>query len=183
MDFPVFTPDTAPDGSRERLAGAKRAFGFLPNMLGTMAGAPALLESYLTLSRLFDETSLTPSERQVVLLAVSAENGCSYCVAAHTAIAAMQHVPNDVVHAVREGLAIREPRLEALRTFTRAVVSRRGHPAAQELHAFQGAGFSSQHVLEVVLGVGMKTISNYTNHLADTPLDEAFAAAAWGAHA
>jgi uncharacterized peroxidase-related enzyme len=179
MPFPVYSLDNAPTGARDTLAGAKRAFGFVPNLLGTMAGAPALLEAYLTLSRVFDESSFTPTERQVVLLAVSHENGCSYCVAAHTAIADMQKVAPEVVRAVREGRAIPDPRLEALRSFTQAVVSRRGHPSQAERDAFLAAGYAEQQVLEVVLGVGMKTLSNYTNHIAETALDDAFIEVAW----
>jgi uncharacterized peroxidase-related enzyme len=179
MNFPLHTVTTAPEESRELLAGAQKAFGFVPNLLATMAGAPSLLAAYLTLTRIFDESSLSPTERQLVLLTVSYQNECAYCMAAHTAIAGMQHVPAPIVDAVRTGRSIVEPRLEALRQLTLAIVQSRGWPPARTVDTFIAAGYSSQQVLEVVLGVGIKTMSNYTNHIAGTPLDRQFASAAW----
>lgn len=179
MGYAVHTPSSAPEASREILEGAAKAFGFVPNMLATMAGAPALLKAYTTLSRLFDETSLSPTERQIVLLTVSRENVCEYCMAAHTAIAQMQRVPADVIEALRNDKPIQDERLETLRRFTRSIVESRGWPTEDDKQRFLSAGYGTQQILEVVLGVGMKTLSNYTNHLAGTPLDQAFARAAW----
>lgn len=179
MSFQIHAPENAPEQSREILAGIEKGFGFVPNLLGTMAGAPALLKAYTTLSRIFDETSFTPTERQVVLLATSRENGCAYCMAAHTVIASMHKVPGEVVGALRDGGIIADAKLEALRHFTRAVVASRGWPSETDTARFLAAGYDSRQVLEVVLGVGFKTLSNYTNHIADIPLDAAFAPAAW----
>lgn len=174
MSYRVHTINTAPAAARQTLEASTRAFGFLPNLLGVMAEAPALLKAYPALIALFDETSLTPVERQVVLLSASVENGCDYCMAAHTAIAAMQGVPVDVVQALRQGRRIDNGRLEALRRFTSALVTTRGRVSASDMDAFLDAGYSRAQVLEVVLGVGAKTLSNYTNHLAETPVDAAF---------
>ncbi len=179
MSYRIHTAETAPQEARDSLAAATKAYGFCPNLLAVMAEAPALLKAYLTIARLFEETSLTPAERQVVLLTVSYENGCEYCVAAHTVIAHMQRVPRDVVEAIREGKSIADKKLEALRRYTAALVQSRGWPSAEDSQAFFDAGYTQANVLEVVLGVGQKTLSNYTNHIASTPLDQAFAKAAW----
>lgn len=179
MNYPLHTVTTAPEGSRELLAGTQKSLGFVPNLLATMAEAPSLLAGYLTLSRIFDESSLSATERQLVLLTVSFENDCAYCMAAHTAIAGMQHVPSAVIDAVRAGQPIPDTRLEALRRLTAAIVRSHGWPSASHLEAFTAAGYTSRQVLEVVLGVGIKTMSNYTNHLAGTPLDRAFTPVAW----
>lgn len=179
MTYTIHTADTAPEGSKEILEATKKAYGFVPNLLGTMATAPALLKAYTTLSGIFDESSLNAAERQVVLLAVSTENQCEYCVAAHSVIAAMQSVPADVVGAIRDGRPVATPKLEALRRFATAVVASRGWPSDEETAAFLNAGYGQQQVLEVVLGVGFKTLSNYTNHIASTPLDANFRSAAW----
>lgn len=179
MTYTVHTPETAPEAARETIAGAKKAFGFVPNLLGVMAEAPALVKAYTTMSRIFEETSFSPAERQVVLLTVSYENGCEYCVAAHSVIAGMQKVPGDVVAAVRDGKPIADPKLDALRRFTAAVVEMRGWPSEDDTKAFLNAGYAKAQVLEVILGVGMKILSNYTNHVAETPLDPAFANAVW----
>ena len=178
MTYAVHTVDTAPEAAKETLANAQKAFGFLPNLLGVMAEAPALVKAYTTLARIFDETSFSPTERQVVLLTASYENGCDYCIAAHSVISGMQKVPSDVVQAIRDGKPIAERKLEALRQFTAAVVASRGWPSEADTKAFLNLGYTRQQILEVVLGIGLKTLSNYTNHNTETPLDAAFAKAA-----
>lgn len=179
MAYPVHTIDTAPAAAKDILAGAKKSLGFVPNLFGVMAEAPALLKSYATLSGIFDETSFSATEQQIVLLAVSYENDCGYCVAGHSAIAGMQKIPGDVIKAIRDGQPIADARLEALRRFTVAVVKSRGWPSKADTRDFLAAGYGRQRILEVVLGVGMKTLSNYANHVATTPLDPAFAPVAW----
>lgn len=179
MTYQIHTIETAPEAARESLAGAQKAFGFVPILFGTMAAAPALLKTYLAVGALFDETSLTPTERQVVMLTTSYENNCEYCVGAHTAMSAMQKVPDDVVQAIRDGKPIADRKLEALRQLTSAIVTSRGFPTDDVLAAFHAAGYSQVQLLEVVLGVGFKTLANYTNHIAGTPLDKGFAKVAW----
>ena len=179
--FSIHGEQTAPEASRPILEGAKAKYGFLPNLLGGLASSPAALEAYVTLSDIFDKSSLTPAERQVVILATSAENGCEYCVAAHSTVAAMLKVPDDVIEALRDGRPIDDERLEALRKFTETVVRKRGWADEDDVQAFLAAGFDRAQVLEIVLGVAFKTLSNYANHLIATPVDDAFAAKAWKA--
>jgi AhpD family alkylhydroperoxidase len=135
--------------------------------------------AYLTLSQIFDKSSLTAVERQVAILAISRYNECDYCMAAHSVIAAMQKVPPDVIQAVRDDQPIADAKLEALRVFASAMVDKRGWLAEDEVAAFLEAGYSKAQVLEIVLAASLKTVSNYANHLAETPLDDAFASRAW----
>ncbi|GAB4191375.1 MAG: carboxymuconolactone decarboxylase family protein [Phycisphaeraceae bacterium] len=179
MALNAHTIENASKEARGMLEQANNRYGFVPNLLGVMANAPALLEAYMTLSGLFDKTSLSPTERQVVLLSVSATNECGYCVAAHTAIAQMQGVDSDVVDAIRCGKPIEDEKLESLRRFAEDVVTSRGWPGEGTKKAFHDAGYTEAHGLEVILGVGMKTLSNYTNHQAETELDDAFVKTAW----
>lgn len=179
MTYTVHTLESAPQAAVETLTAAKKAYGFLPNLLAVMAEAPALVKAYTTLSRIFDEAALNASERQVVLLTTSFENDCEYCVAAHSVIAGMQKVPSDVVQAIRDGRPIADKKLEALRRFTSAIVTTRGYPTDRDTKAFLDAGYTKAQALDVVLGVGVKTLSNYTNHIAGTPLDAGFTNAAW----
>lgn len=179
MNYPVYTVETAPEAAKDTLSAAQKAYGFLPNMFGVMAKAPPFVAGYFTLSKLFDETSLSPAERQTVLLTTSYENECEYCMAAHSAVASMQKVPQDVISAIRSGAPINDARLAALHRFTKAVVTTRGWPSAADTAAFLGAGYGEQQVFEVLLGVGLKTLSNYANSIANTPLDSAFSAVAW----
>jgi AhpD family alkylhydroperoxidase len=127
----------------------------------------------------FEGSSFSPVEKQVVLLTVSFENECRYCVAAHSTIAEMSQLPPEVVEALRDGSEIADSKLEALRRLTREVVRKRGWIEGGELDAFFAAGFSRAQFLELVVGVTQKTLSNYINHVAHTPVDEAFAAHEW----
>jgi len=179
VEFALHDEESVPEAARTQFTQAQQAFGFVPNLYRVMAEAPPLLEAYKTIGGLFDQTSFSPVERQVVLLAVSRVNGCEYCVAAHSGIARMQGAADAVVQAIRDGRPIPDEKLEALRRFAEAVVIKRGRPDEEDLQAFLAAGYTKANVLEVVLGVGMKTLSNFTNHLADTPLDDAFKPLAW----
>ena len=179
-EFRTHTIESAPDASRDALRGVSERMGFVPNLYATFAESPALLEGYLALAGIFDRsTSFSATERQVILLTASSENECHYCMAAHTAIAGMQRVPLEIVEALRRGEVLPDARLQALSEFAREVVQQRGRVPEAEIDAFLAAGFTRAQVLEVVLGIGLKTLSNYTNHMADTPLDAAFGRHAW----
>ncbi len=179
-DFKVHTIESAPEASKPTLEKAQKTLGFVPNLYGVFAESPAMLEAYATLGGIFDRsTSFTATERQVVLLTAIFENECDYCMAAHSTIAGMQRVPDDVVQALRRGEPIPDVRLEALSAFARKVVRERGWVSEGDVQAFLDAGFTRAQLLEVILGIGMKILSNYANHIARTPVDEAFQANAW----
>lgn len=179
MAFPIHTRDTAPEGSRPGIEAAQKAFGFVPNVIGALAGAPAAVNGYLAVSEAFGSSSLSPVEQQVVLLTTSVTNECHYCVAAHTAVAGMVGAPEGLATSIRTGEPIAEAKLEALRTFVAAVVTKRGWVDEADIAGFTAAGYGKAQILEVIVGVAQKIISNYTNHIAETPLDEPFKAHAW----
>jgi alkylhydroperoxidase family enzyme len=95
-------------------------------------------------------------------------------MAAHSALAKMQKMPDSVLESLRNGKPIEDSRLEALRKLTQSIVQRRGWIEDRDLKSFLLAGYSKAQVLELLVGVAQKTISNYVNHLADTPVDQAF---------
>ncbi len=179
--FAPLTLETADAEARPILEAVRDKYGFVPNLIGNMAHAPKTAEGYLALGELVAESGFDPTEQQVILLAVSRYNECQYCVGAHSAISAMQKLPPGVIAAIREDKPIPDDKLEALRAFTTKVVDRRGWLDDEDVAAFLAAGYEPSHILEVVLGVAMKTISNYTNHIAGTELDAAFADFAWEA--
>ncbi len=178
-EFKVHTVDTAPEQSVAFLQGAQQAFGFVPNLIGVLAESPAVVEAYLTLSKIFDKSSLSPVERQVAVLSVSRINECDYCMASHSVIASMQKVPADVIQAIRNDKPIADEKLEALRTFAASLIEKRGWLSEDDVAAFRSAGFSQAQVLEVVLAASLKTMSNYASNMAETPLDDAFSSRAW----
>ncbi|MGE4107756.1 MAG: carboxymuconolactone decarboxylase family protein [Bacteriovoracia bacterium] len=174
-DFKVHSPETSPSESKSLLEGVKGAMSFVPNLMGVMAESKAVLSSYLALSDFFSKTSFSPIEQQVVLLSVSKENECGYCLAAHSMLARnIAKMDSDSIEKIKMGATLADPKLNALGAFTKNIVSSRGNPSEQDLSAFFSQGYTQKHVLEVMLGVAMKTLSNYVNHVAKTPVDEVF---------
>lgn len=162
------------------LAEVEMKFGFVPNLMGVLANSPEALKAYLTLSELVGKTTFSPEEQQAVLLAISLENQCEYCVAAHSMVAIkMAGMPESRLAAIRDKKSTDNARLNALIDFTKEVVHLRGHLDNESVSRFFSAGFNSQNLLEVLLCVSMKTLSNYTNHIAHTTLDKPFADFAW----
>jgi len=182
-NFTTHTIETAPADSVPFLKDAENAYSFVPNLLGNMAAAPALLESYMTLAGIFGKTDLSETERQIILMTNNRLNGCSYCMAAHTSISQAAKVPPDVIKALRDNQPITDPKLEALRRFATVINERRGWPEKADIEAFLDAGYTKQTILEVVLGTSLKVMSNYTNHISETKLDQAFSTNMWAAPA
>jgi AhpD family alkylhydroperoxidase len=177
--FTAHTIETAPATSKPILEAVKKGFGFVPNLQANMAESPELLAGYSALWDLFAKTSLSTTEQQVVYLSVNYENECHYCMAGHTMLAKMQKIDPAIVNAIRDGGVIPDARLEALHVFTTKVVASRGFATDADIDTFLAAGFTRRNVLEVVLGVGTKTLSNYTNHIVHTELDPFMKGAEW----
>lgn len=175
MDFTIYTTENAPEQSKPLLNAAKENYGFIPNLLGEFAESPAVLEGYLKLNEIVGKTDFTVREQQLVILAVSVENQCHYCSAVHSTILKNQlNVDENLVDAVRNVYKLPDEKLDALVSYVRKAVKKRGFLEEDDIQAFLDAGYSKRQTLEVNLIIALKTISNYTNHLADTPVDEAF---------
>ncbi len=169
--FPLHTESSAPEESQPLLRQAAANLGSIPNLERVMASSRPTLQAYVTLWELFDETSLSPIERQVVYQTANYENNCSYCVPWHTWLSELAKMPQDVSDALRNGTEIPDPKLEALRRFAKVAIECRGHPSSEETDAFFSAGWTPQNALEVILGLSVKLLSNYTNGIAHTPLE------------
>ena len=177
--FQLHTPETAPEGARNFLTGLKKKMGFVPSLSAILAENPAVLDSYALITEQLRKSGLTPLEQQVVTITASVENECHFCVAAHTTIADMGGLDRAVIDAVRDDRPIDDRKLEALRIFTKKTVIDRGFVSDADVDAFIAAGYDRASVLAVILGVSLKVISNYTNHVAETPVNEAFKVNSW----
>ncbi|MGR3497684.1 MAG: carboxymuconolactone decarboxylase family protein [Limimaricola soesokkakensis] len=178
-EFTFHDETTAPEESRPLLEKSKAAFGRLPGLHKVMAEAPGLLEGYQKLHELFVNSSFDKDELTVVWQTVNVENTCHYCVPAHTGIAKSMGVDDAITDALRDGTPLPNARLEALRDFTLKLVRQHGNVAEADVQAFLDAGFTKRSILEVILGYSQKVMSNYTNHLAETPVDQPFQKFAW----
>ena len=176
QDLAILTPATANQEQAALLDRAKKKAGFLPNMYKTMANLPAFLDSYLHGYNLFrQKVSLTPAEQEVVFLAISIENGCDYCAAAHSTLAATKSgVPEETLNAIRSGQPIQDTRLASAYALAVEINNSRGRPDPEKVNAFFEAGYTETHILAITLAVSVKILSNYSNHYFDTEVDEVF---------
>ncbi len=178
-DFTLHTIESAPQQSKNLLQDSLKNFGMIPNLHAVMAEAPAVLEGYKKIAELFQNTSFNNEEITVIWLTINVEHRCHYCVPAHTAIAHMMKVDPMIIDDLRTEKPLKDAKLNALKTIVLSIVRNRGKVDSAEIEAFFKVGYNKQQLLEVVLGVSHKVMSNYINHLAETPVDEAFAAFVW----
>lgn len=181
--FTVHSRDSAPEGSHAIMDAYSERFGFVPNLVSILAESPAALKGYASTYDMLGETAFTPAEQQLIFLAISRANGCRYCVAAHTMGGKMSGLDDSVIQAVRDGRTLLDPKHAAIADFATKVVDKRGRVSAQDIENFLTAGHSRAQIMEVLLAAATKTISNYMNHIAVTPLDDAFAPMTWNADA
>lgn len=178
-DFKIHTIESAPQESKAILEAGKQQMGVVPNLFGVMAESPSILKAYTQLHEQFTNTSFNVEELTVVWQTINAEHECHYCVPAHTAIAHSMEVDAALTEALRNGEAMPTEKLQALHNFTLSIVRHRGNVPANELQAFFDAGYAQQQVLEIILGLSQKVISNYVNHVAKTPVDPMFESFSW----
>lgn len=177
--FPIHTAETAPEGSREALRALAGAFGLVPNLAATMAGSPSLISTFVAAFGQFGGTGFTDAERQVLLLSNAVANRCAWAVAFHSTLALARGAPTAVVQAVRRGELPADPRLAALAATTRAFIDKRGHLDEADLKTFTAGGFDEARILDVITGLAISTMANYTGNLADPPLEQPFEAQSW----
>lgn len=179
MKFDLYNSDNAPAASLPLLEKSVSAFGMIPNLHAVLAESPATLEAYQVLHQLFQQTSFNKEELTVVWQTINVEHECHYCVPAHTAIAHTMKVDSTVIDALRDRDELPTKKLQVLHLTTLSLVRNRGRLREQELADFFAAGYERQQLLEIVLGISQKVISNYTNHLAETPVDKPFQKFEW----
>jgi uncharacterized peroxidase-related enzyme len=179
--FVLHDTATAAPESAAILDQVQKGWGFVPNLHRVLAESPAALEAYGALWGIAEKTSFSAVERNVAYLAIIYENECTYCMAGHTNLSKMAKVDDATIAAVRKGRPIADPRLEALRAFAATVTRNRGVVTPAEVEAFKAAGYDNRAILDVLVLAATKLISNYTNHLADTPNDTFMKGAEWTA--
>ncbi len=155
--------------------------GRLPNMYANMVNSPGLLETYLHGYDVFrKESGFSPIEQEVIFLTLSYENECNYCMAAHSFIAdKMSKVPPEVTESIRKGETINDLKLQTLSSFTKEMFVTRGRPSKEAVDAFLASGYDERKILEIILALAVKTLSNYSNHVFDTKVDDIFKERLW----
>jgi AhpD family alkylhydroperoxidase len=179
--FPSHTVASAPPAARRTMAAMQDHWGYLPSGAARLATSPRTLDGFLKLNGMFEASSLDPVSREVLVMTVATRNGCHICVAIHTQRLSAMDADPELISALRAGLPLTDPRLEALRIFVRRVLDTTGDVGEEALQAFLAHGYTAEQALEVVLGIGTYTLSTFANRLTAAPLDAALAEYAWEA--
>jgi len=175
-NLPAVTDQAATGPAKEIIDATQEKLGFVPNMYRTMANSPGYLSTYIHGYNEFRGNSgFNAKEQEIVFLVISRLNQCEYCVAAHSMIGdKMAKLDEDTLNAVRAGIQIADEKLQALAVFTAQVFETRGFVTKAQAAAFLDAGYGENQILEVVLAIAVKTLSNYSNHIFHTDLDAPF---------
>jgi alkylhydroperoxidase family enzyme len=175
--FMPLTTSTAPDSSKPILAEITKANGSIPNLMATLANSPTALEGYRALEAVWENGSFTPRERQLILCTASVENRGSYCTAAHsTVLETALRTPAEIVFAIRHNIPVPDTKFDAIVTLVKELVRGRGYARQKTIQNFIAAGYRKEQAIELLVGIALKTISNYFDHLSPVPVDQAIAA-------
>jgi len=168
--LPALDPAVATGKSKTLLDAVQKKLGRTPNLMRTLANAPAALEAYLNLSGNLATGTLDAKVREQLALTVAEANLCDYCLAAHTAIGGMVGLSTDEIGKARAATSS-QPKTTALLKLARSIVVNRGNPTDHELASARAQGVSDGEIVEVVANVALNILTNYVNHVAQTVVD------------
>ena len=147
----------------------KKGLGMVPNLYATLAHSENALGNYLALQNA--KSSITGKSRELVNLVVSQINGCEYCLAAHTVIGKMAGFTNEQILEIRRGRATFDTKLDALAVLVKTIVSERGHVDPANVQAFFAAGWTTENLVDAIVVIGDKTVTNYLHGTTKVPVD------------
>lgn len=167
--FNIPTRDSVSPANQTLFDNLKKGLGKVPNLYATMALSETALGNYLGLQNA--KSSIEGKAREVVNLVVSQVNGCEYCLAAHTVVGGMVGFTPAQIIEIRRGHAAFDPKLDALARLVRSIASERGHVDPALVARFLAAGWTQGELVDVIVAIGVKTISNYLHSTTKVPVD------------
>jgi AhpD family alkylhydroperoxidase len=177
--FTEHTVESAPPAARRFMTATRDHLGYLPAGMARMAASPQLIDGFLKLTTIFENSALDPVAREVVVMTIATRNGCHICVAMHTARLIALGASPDLIAALRDADRagpLPDECLDAIRVFTLRVLDTAGDVGDPALGDFLAWGYTPQNALEVVLGIGTYTMSTLANRLTGAPVDDQLAA-------
>lgn len=168
--LPTVDYDHANADQKEILDMLKGKFGKVFNIFGAMANSPAALNALLSAQEQLSKGVLSQKETEAIALVVGQTNECAYCLAAHTAIAQMAGLSAEETKSLRQAQSA-DPQLDALVKFVKEILHSQGHPSAEAVKAFFGAGYDKAALVDVIANVALNFFTNYFNHIAETEID------------
>lgn len=154
----------------------QNSMGFIPNLFKNLGNTPELLKAYLLLSELSKDSQMFSGlESEIISLAISKFNNCSYCIASHNfAATKMYGVSEETINNLTNQIPISDSNLQALYNVTSKIMENRGYIETSSVEDFLQAGYTEKHLFYIILVIAMNTISNFSNHLLQTEIDQIF---------
>ena len=165
----VPTRDEVSPANQALFDSLQKGLGMVPNLYATLAHSTHALASYLALQNA--KSSIVGKAREVVNLVVSQVNGCEYCLAAHTAIGKMVGFTDAQIIEIRRGGASFDAKLDALARLVKNIASERGHADPARVQAFFDAGWTRENLVDAIVVIGDKTVTNYLHGTTRVPVD------------
>ena len=134
--FKIHTVESVPNAVKNILETTQKSIGFIPNMHAVMADSPVLLKAYKEIGKLFNETSFSPIEREVIQMTINRANGCAYCIEAHSYFDRLSNFPQEILTALLQDKSYENPKLQTLRIFTKSIIEKRGWVLPEEINFF-----------------------------------------------
>ncbi|MFT4733150.1 MAG: putative peroxidase-related enzyme [Algoriphagus sp.] len=167
--FSIPTREEVSETNQAIFDNLQKGLGFVPNLYAFYAKNETALSDYLALQN--RKSTLNAKEREVINLVVSEYNGCKYCQSAHTVLGSMNGFSEDQILELRSGTASFDAKTDALVKFTLSAASNKGKASAESLATFFTAGYTEANLIDVVIIIGDKTISNYIHNLTGFAID------------
>lgn len=168
-NFAVPTKEEVSDNNKALFDNLKKGVGMVPNLYAYFAKSETALGDYLTLQS--RKSSLKAKEKEVINLVVSQVNNCAYCLAAHTAIGKMNGFTDEEILEIRTGEASFDSKLNALAGFTKDIMVNRSKPSTEATEALFNAGYTEESLVDIIMLIGDKIITNFVHGTTQVPID------------
>ena len=167
--FSVPTREEVSENNQAIFDNLQKGLGFVPNLYATYAYSDTALADYLALQN--RKSSLKAKEREVINLVVSQVNDCRYCQSAHTTLGKMNGFTEEQILEIRSGVATFDAKLDALAKFVKNITVNRSKPDTEVVENFFAAGYSRENLIDVIVVIGDKIISNFVHGATQIPID------------
>lgn len=168
-NFAVPTKEEVSDNNKALFDNLEKGLGMVPNLYAYFAKSETALGDYLTLQS--RKSSLKAKEKEVINLVVSQVNNCAYCLAAHTAIGKMNGFTDEQILEIRTGKAGFDSKLDALASFTKDIMINRSKPSAEATEGLFNAGYTEESLVDIIMLIGDKIITNFVHGATQVPVD------------
>jgi uncharacterized peroxidase-related enzyme len=161
---------TANEEQKALLDAIQGQLGMVPNFLKVFANSPVALRAFLGLHGIANSGTLDAPTRERIALALAQQNGCEYCVSAHTAIGRKAGLSGDEMTAARNGGSEDAQAAVAVK-FAQSLMEKKGEISAVELAEIRGAGYSESDIVEIITHVGMNFLTNILGKASRVEID------------